>query len=398
MYRKTEHFLHGQVCLHVESPMPERIINLCGAHHIPFWDLQWLGEDAFTVTTTLAGWRALRQVTQEVNCRLTLRRKSGAPELLRRVKRRYALLLSAAVALVLLLHGSTYLWAIEVTGNETVPTEKILRALEKEGVAVGTRGLGIDQEILRNHVLLELPDISWLAVNISGCTAHVQVVERHAPPEILSHNEPMNVVARRPGLITKIEALDGQAQVLQGATVTEGQLLISGVVDSPRTGVRMLRGMGKVEARTWYDLSVKVPMTLQQPIETRKTRRFALIFGKQRINIFSRGSVLGASCDKISKNMPIRAPFGFRLPITVQSETFLRHDMAESTRTRQAAQAEGEAALLAMLHAELAGRGQVVSTRFSAAESGGYLTVTLRAECLEDIGVNVPLPITEENP
>lgn len=398
MYRKTEHFFHGQVTVRVDCPTPERVINLCGAHHIPFWDLQWLDEQVFTVITTLAGYRALRRVTGELPCTVTLQRKRGAPELLRRIRRRYALLASAAVAAALLLHGSTYLWAIEVTGNDTVPTEKILRALEAQGVTIGTRGLAIDQETLRNHVLLDLPEVSWLAVNISGCTAHVQVVERREAPPILSHSQPMNVVARRAGLVTKVQALDGQAAVLKGSTVTEGQLLISGVVDSPRTGVRLLRGMGNVEARTWYDLSVQVPLTVQQRLETRKTARLALIFGKRRINIFTRGSALGASCDKISKNMPISLPFGFRLPITLQTETYLRYDTAEAERTRESALAEAEAALVARLAAEMAESGTVVSTRFSSAERDGYLVVTLRAECLEDIGVNVPLPITEDTP
>ncbi len=392
MYRKTEHFLHGQISARVECPMPERIINLCGAHNIPFWDLRWLDETTFVITTTPAGWRRLRQVTQQTNCSVTMERKSGAPELLRRVRRRYALWAAVVVAVALLLHGSTYLWAIEVTGNETVPTEKILRALEAQGVKIGTRGLSIDQETLRNHILLELPDISWMAVNISGCTARVQVVERQEAPPILSHNQPMNVVARRAGLVTKIQALDGQAQVMQGATVTAGQLLISGVVDSPRTGVRLLRGMGKVEARTWYDLSVKVPLSVQERVETRKYSRCALIFGKQRINILGRGSVLGSSCDKISKNIPISLPFGFRLPVSVQTETVLRYDTVEAVRSRETAQAEGEAALLRRLAAEMSEDGQVVSTRFSAAEQDGCLVVTLRAECLEDIGVNVPLP------
>ena len=46
----------------------------------------------------------------------------------------------AALALfaLLLFGGNLFIWSFEVTGNETVPTETILRALEKCGVAVGS--------------------------------------------------------------------------------------------------------------------------------------------------------------------------------------------------------------------------------------------------------------------
>ena len=59
---------------------------------------------------------------------------------------------------LLLAVGSAFIWDFEVTGNDTVPTETILRALEDYGITVGSPGLHIDQETMRNHVLLALPD------------------------------------------------------------------------------------------------------------------------------------------------------------------------------------------------------------------------------------------------
>ena len=39
MYRKTVNYLRGIVRLRVESSYPERVINLCAAHGVPFWGL-----------------------------------------------------------------------------------------------------------------------------------------------------------------------------------------------------------------------------------------------------------------------------------------------------------------------------------------------------------------------
>ena len=392
MYQSVMNFLRGNVLIAVECTMPERLFNLCAAYDIPFWDVKWRTENAFALRTTRWGYFRLKSVTKELDIRLTVGREKGAPVLLRRFCRRYVLLGAAAVFFLLLWWGNTYIWDIEVHGNDTVPTEQILRALEKQGVKVGTRALSVDQETLRNHILLELKDVSWLAVNVSGCTAHVQVVERRRPPKLLRDSEKCNVVAAKDGLVTRVEALDGRAEVIRGSTVTQGQLLISGVVDSERSGVRLLHGMGRVYARTWYDLTASVPLQAAQYGEKRHSRtHLALIFGKQRIKILPKGSVLGAGCDKITKYKQVTLPFGFRLPVTLEVEKITAYDTAAGTRTVEQARQEGEQTLLHELQAMMEEDGTVESTRFAAVEQDGYLTVTLKAECLEQIGRSVPI-------
>ena len=40
--------LQGQVRIRVETPFPERVLNLCGARNLAFWDMEWESETAFT--------------------------------------------------------------------------------------------------------------------------------------------------------------------------------------------------------------------------------------------------------------------------------------------------------------------------------------------------------------
>ena len=393
MYKKTVNYLRGSVTVRVESPVPERVVNLCAAHAIPFWALRWADAATFTVCTTRRGLARLRQVTGEVDCRITVLHEAGAPVLLGRVRRRYALLAGFAAFLLLLFGGNIFIWELQVTGNETVPTETILRELEEYGITIGSVGLRIDQKAMRNHVLLELPDLSWLVVNVKGCTAHVQVVERQRPPQIVQEGETTNVVAARAGLVTRIEPLDGKAQVALGSTVTEGQILISGVVDSPRTGLRLVHGMGNVWARTWYDLSVLVPLQMQQKRVQEDTGvRISLDMGKKRLKLYAKGSILGDECDKIIQYGAVCLPGGFRLPITVVTERTVRYTTGWVERTEAEARAEGEALLLKMLQAQMTEGGTVTTTRFAAARKGTYLLVTLTAECHEQIGQQVVLP------
>ena len=396
MYRKVLNYLRGQVTVEVESAAPERVLNLCAAHGIPFWGLTWLSEIRLRAAIDRAELPRLREVLTRTDAVLTVVRTEGAPEVWRQYRRRYVLLAAAVVLAAVLALGSTHIWDFQVTGNDTVPTETILRTLEKYGVALGARSR-IDQEALRNQVLLELPDVVWLTVNMRGCTAHVQVVERQRPPHLYTDGEITNVVAARDGLVTKIQALDGQAQVMAGTTVTAGQVLISGVVDSDQRGYRLLHGMGQVWARTWYELSVSVPLTVQEKgQETGAVTRLAVDIGRNRIKIYGKGSMTGPDCDKMTVYHQARLPFGLTLPVTLVTERTVRYAAGEAERPMADARAEGETQLMAQLEAALApSQGQLLDHSFDAVRQGKWLVVTLRAECEEQIGVSSPLDIQD---
>ena len=392
MYRKAVNYLRGQAVAEVVCTAPERVVNLCAAHGIPFWDLTWLTETSFRVTTTLSGARRLAEVTADIGAQVTVCRKSGAPELWRRCRHRYVLLAAALLTVLLVVEGNFTIWEFQVSGNETVSDEAVLRALEDYGITIGTRSLDIDQKDMRNHVLLELEDVVWLAVNVRGCVARVQVVERVRGQDMVEDG-PANVVARRPGLVTRVEALGGQAAVVPGDTVTQGQLLISGAVDLDNGGLRWQHGMGRVWARTWYELTAQVPLTVRQrgaPLSSRT--RYALDIGKKRIKLYGKGSTLGGDCDKITQYRPVCLPWGLRLPITVAAETVTAYGPSTDLR-RSAGEArqEGEALLREQLEALLGDTGAAESVRIDAVEQGSWLLVTLRAECLEEIGREVPL-------
>lgn len=396
LYRNVLNFLRGSVQVEIECACPERVLNLCAVEEIAFWDLQWLSPIALRLRVTRRGWRALREVCTRADAQASRLRERGAPQLLLRLRTRYALLAALALFALLLFGGNLFIWSFEVTGNETVPTETILRALEKCGVAVGSQGLKIHQEDVRNRALLELPDVAWLAVNVRGCVAHVQVVERKRPPAVVQESQVCNVVARREGLVTRVQALDGKAVAAPGSVVTEGELLISGVADSERSGLRLLHGMGEVWARTWYDLSVSVPLkTTEKTGEGRKKLHLSLDFGRRRIKFYGKGSITGVDCDKITYYKPFTLPGGLRLPLTLVQERITAWEGAAAERTEQSARQEGEQQLLALLSARLPEGSTVNDTRFAAVRQGDRLTVVLKAECLEQIGQTVTLPETE---
>lgn len=388
--------LFGQVWIRVECPYPERVLNLCSVHDLSFWDLQWEGDTVFTCRLTRRDWHALRRAARHLSCTFTVVGKEGAPYFLLRFRRRRVLLAGLFVCVVCMLAGSLFVWDFAIEGNEQVPEETILRALEKQGVRRGTFGLSLDGEDIRNHVLLEIPELSWITVNVSGCRANVQVRERIPAPELINERIPTNVVARRAGLVLNVQAMDGVACVMKGSTVEEGQLLISGIEDTGTFGARLLPGQGRVKARTWYSLTAKMPLTAAKKVYDGEGRAFySLIFGTKRVKFFSNSSIEGGKYDKIIARKPLRL-LGLSLPFTLVTETFRSYECVPEEQPPEQLQKETGAALEQYLRTLVEPYGKVKSTLCTSRSKGNVLAVTLTAECEEEIGRQVPI-YTEES-
>lgn len=390
MLEKIVNQLQGKVRVRVVSGFPERILNLCGAQKLSFWNLRWESPTEFTCELSRQDWYRLRRAAKKLDCTLTLEKKAGVPFFLGRFRRRHVLLAGLCLCGALLFFGSFFIWDFTIEGNDTVSDEEILRALQENGITIGTFGFSVDAEDLRNHVLLEIPELSWITVNVSGCQAHVQVRERIPAPELANKRKPTNVVAAQAGLILKVQALDGQAMVLPGTTVEKGQILISGVVDTDTKGARILAGMGKVYARTWYRLTTTLPLTEEKKVYGREETKYALDFGTTRIKFYRNSSIEGKNYDKITTRRRLTF-FGIPLPVIWVRESYHIYVTEPVSVQPAEAEAKGKRILTEYLNSQMGEEDSVSSTLCSSRQKDGALVVTLTAECKQQIGKTVDI-------
>lgn len=392
MLKHMTNLLKGEVTGRVESGFPERVLNLCAEYGIQFWDLKWESALAFTFTLTRRDWKRLRKLSKRLDCDMHALGWKGTPFFLGRLRHRYGLWITLGVCSLLLFCGSFFIWDFQIEGNETVSEQEILRALEKCGVRFGSYGYGVNSFELRNDLLLELPELSYIAINVRGCRAYVQVRERIEAPEIVNERQPGNTVAAKDALITAIQPWGGEKQVLPGTTVTQGQLLISGVVENDYAGTRYLRGMGKVYGRTWYTLQCQVPLTVAEKQYTgEESCRRALLIGKNRVNLYFNSSISGDTCDKMITWNQCKLPGDIPLPVTIVTERERSYTLVERRRTEEEALRLADIVLTQRLEGYLP-EGEVLSRELSYEVVEDTLLVTLTAECEEQIGKFVEIP------
>lgn len=396
--RQMVNLLRGGVRLEVAGAFPERFLNLCAQRGAAFWAVEW--PDSHTLRLTVA-WRdrkGLEELGERTGCTVTEKKRTGAPPFLLRFRRRYAFLVGLALAIGAVCILNRFVLVVDVEGNSRVPTQTILTELRRQGLRPGVYGPALAVKDISNEALLQLEDLSWMAVNLHGIRAQVVVRERVLKPELVDETVLGDIVAEAPGIVTHIEAWSGDAAVEEGATVLPGDVLIRGSVrmDPPQWSelpVRWMpvRAMGKVEGRTWRTLTAAIPLTAEVKHYTGEEWKgwSATILGLRRD--FSQNSGITMDrYDKISHTWNLTLPGGTVLPFSLRRETCRAYETVSLPLDPAAAQTMLEERLLERLGELLGDTGREVSHSFSAQARDGLLTVKLTAECREELGRFAP--------
>lgn len=384
---RVERLLRGAAELRIVGAEPWKLLNRCAEEHITVEGVE--SDDAVTVRALIfaADEERVRSLAVRCGCEIERLYLRGWPVWKKRLRRRRMAAICAAAAAAVLLLSSLFVWDIRVTENDSnIPDGVILRVLSEQGIGVGSFWPGFRGERIRSRALAELPGLCWLAVNVRGSRASVEVRAAVEKPEILDPAQTADVAAARSGVITDIRVLEGEPLVSRGDAVTEGQLLVSGERAARRGETRFVHARAEITAHTWYELTAAAPLyTLQKTPDGAPRYRAALIFGGERINFFAESGISGTECDKITKIWQLGIKDVFSLPVAVLWEKTQRCTLAEQPLSPDAVRGALEAELRAAVSARIGDTGKLLSEHFTASERDGLLILTLRCECEERI-------------
>ena len=392
--RSVINFLRGSVCVVVSGPFPERFLNLCAQSGVGFWDLAWEGGQSLRLRVLRRDAGRAVELAERAGCTASLEGRAGLPAFLAGFRRRYALLAGLALALAAVCLLSQFILTVEVSGNETVPSAVILMELSRQGVRPGAYGPGLDLRRISQEALRRIEGLSWMSVNLHGTRAEVLVRERSPSPTPRDETTPAHVVAAADGVLEDVEVLEGQALFREGQAVLAGEIVISGAVDlkEPQyaavdAGQRLVHARGEVWAVTHRTLAACIPLEAQVKVYTgEEERRWSLSLLGRSVNFFGKASISSSGYDKMTTTHILTLPGGREMPLVLVETEYRAYETAAAPVRADAARAMLEERLLERLTALIGAESSVLSTAFSAEEEDGMLTVTLTAQCREQIG------------
>ena len=254
---------------------PERFLNLCSRGNIPYWDVCCTNGVVFARTTP-EGYRM----------RMKIVKKSGLPFLLSKNRVHAGLAVGAVCFILITAALSGRIWTVNVTGCETVPEEDIRETVERFGVYPGMRKKQLDTHTVAEEAMSALPDVSWLSVNIVGCSVNVDVREG-VGKSVKKNDAPCDIVAAADGQIQTLEIFSGTAMQERNAAVLKGDTIISGIVENRDGGMSMRHAAGYITALTKHTFSTSSHSLPSRKISDVKSR-YTLLFFSLKIPLGSR--------------------------------------------------------------------------------------------------------------
>ena len=378
-------YILGYVTIEVEGYFIERFINICNNQKIFLWNMKRKHSTIIRINIGIKDFKKIKQIAKKTKCRVKIQKKKGIPFILHKYKKRKIFALFFAFLIVAVITLSNFIWNIEVTGNEKISSEEIIKDLAESNFKVGTSKVNLNTKTIIDKLRLKRSDLAWIGIEIKGTNAVIKVVEADLKPDIIKEDEYCNIVATKDAMIVKINAQNGTAVVHDGDLVTKGTVLIQGWLEGQYTGIRYVHATGEVQAKVWYSQKVKVPLKQTKKVQTGKEEnKYSVKINNFEINLL-KGVPKFQNYDTIETSKKLKLFSNFYLPIEINKRTYQEYENQEFTYTVE------EAKQIAIEQAdknleEQIKEKQIVNKKINTEQVEANVEVEVIYEVLENIG------------
>lgn len=261
----------------------------------------------------------------------------GFGRLISRYKGRPGIFIGVILFFVIVISSRDFVWSIDIIGNDKLSREELLSELAEQGFEVGTRISELDLELLHTNILQADRRIAWISVNLFGTHASVELRESETPQKAPDETTPYNLIASEDGIIESIDIYRGTKAVSVGDPVRKGELLASGVVETPR-GFELVHARGVVKANVKREITVSIPLEYDKKVYTgREYKEISLKILSFSLKIFKNTGNMPSNCDIIDREHRISFLGIIELPVTVCKTTAVEYTLERASFTEDEA-------------------------------------------------------------
>lgn len=316
---KILRYLCGYVHFKAENGFTERLINLCASNNISLNKIKKTPE-GFEAITLLHEFKKVEVLAKKANVEVYKVNEKGIPSRAGKYKRRWGMMIGICVLFLFLVISQSFVWQIEVKGNEKVSTNLILSELKQEGIHKWSYIPKLNFFEKKQKLMLRLPELSWISVNISGCKLNVSVSERYMPP-MINENTPCDIVASKTGHIRYMEVYNGVVMTKVNYTVNEGDLIVSGKFLSKQGKELLIHADAKVIAEVQFDKALEIDIDQLSKEYTGKVKnRYYVDFLSSKLPLFISTKMKG-NFDIIETKNPMMI-FSKELPLGITKKQY----------------------------------------------------------------------------
>ena len=224
-------FLKGYVIIRLYGRGVGRFLNICTRRGIGVRDIIYNADGSITAQISRRDFKLLRPIAYKTHTKVHIVKKKGLLELKRLYGRRIGIISGIMLSILFLIAAPQFVWTVNITGNETVPKEDIAAALRETGIYRGALRSKIpDGFEVKAALLKSNPRLMWAWAYINGTTVDVEVCENDMPPPVVNRDEPCSIAAACDAYLKTVRALNGERLLGGGDVVRKGEIIVSGKV------------------------------------------------------------------------------------------------------------------------------------------------------------------------
>lgn len=270
MLQQIIRWLLGDVTFRISGQSPWYFLSRAAKMGFGLWGMEER-EDGVFAHVGRGVWPKLSELAASSGCTLEKIEESGPYGMLFRLWGRKGLIVGFVLACLLLGQMSGRIWGISVNGCEETDPQQVLAAAADCGIEVGA-SMAFDAHASSGAVMRRLPEVSWLSVNTRGCFVEIELREAVPAPEPL-HETGLSIVrASREGQVISCRALAGQLLTAPGDVVERGEMLVTGLLETPDGRYLFQNAEAEILARTYRSFSTEFPVETEETVPTAKCR------------------------------------------------------------------------------------------------------------------------------
>ena len=381
-------YIMGYLEITIEGYYIERFINMCRNKKIAIWHLKRRKDVQLDFRVGIHDFKEICEIAKKTKCKLKIKSKKGFPFLLHRYQKRKIFFVLLLIMIFLTLLSSNFVWNVDIREENGQELENIAKEIEEAGLKIGEWKAKVNTKEVINKIRLQRKDIAWMGIELKGTNAIVKLVKADEKPEIINDEEYCSIISDKVGIITKMNAQTGTANVKVGDTVNVGETLINGWMEGKYTGIRYVHAKGEIQAKVWHTKYKNIPYHTTERQETGNIQnQYTIKFNNFKINLH-KGVSKFEIYDTIEAENKMRLFSDFYLPISIIKMT--HKEVEEKPKDYQMEEAKniGIEQLQEELEKEIEDKEAIVGKNINTYEKGDSIDVYVTYEVLENIGTN----------
>lgn len=376
----------GYLKISVEGYYIERFINICKNNKIAIWNLKRNKDISIQFKARINEFKEICKIAKKTKCKVKIESKKGVPFLLNKYKKRKIFLFFLIFLLIIIALSSNFVWNVEITEENGEVLANIEKDIEEAGLKIGKIKSKINTKEIINQIRLKREDIAWMGIELKGTNAIVKLVKADEKPEIVDENEYCSIISDKVGIITKISAQNGTANVKVGDTVNIGDVLIQGWMEGKYTGIRYVHAKGEIEAKVWHTKYARIYYNTTERKETGESEnKYTIKINNFKINLTKKLSKFEIY-DTIETENKIKLFSNFYLPISLIKTTNKEVKEEQKIYNYEEAKNIGIQQLREELDNEIENKEKIVNENINTYENEDSIDIYVTYEVLENIG------------